>query len=429
MKTTINRTIQPKIKSVEQVSLPKPIISELDNGIKVYAFDAGTEEVIKIEFVVEAGSWYQDKKLQAFSTIKMLTEGTKNHTAAELAEIFDFYGAYVETESERDYTYITLYTLNKNVEKLLPVFAEIIKEPVFPKKELSVLLTNTKQDQMVSMQKVSYVARIKFAEQLYGSSHPYGISPKPEDYRKITTDDLMQFYKKYYVPENIRIVISGKIQKNIIELLNTHFGKSKNTSGKKKITKLFPVEPAKEKKQIILQQNALQSGLRLGKILFSRNHPDFIGMNILSTILGGYFGSRLMTNIREDKGYTYGIGSAIISMRHSGYIFIASDVSANCREKAVDEIYKEIERLRKEPVPQKELELVKNYMAGTFLRKIDGPFAIAERFISTLDYGLDFNEYFTNYINTIKSITSEEIIKLASRHLQNNSFFETICGK
>ncbi|MFH0867238.1 MAG: pitrilysin family protein [Bacteroidota bacterium] len=424
-----DRTIQPTVNLLEEINLPSPQLFILDNGIKVYSFSAGTQDVLKIEFVFEAGSWYQDKKLQAFSTVKMLTEGTAKHTAAELAEIFDFFGGHVETEAERDYTFVSLYSLNKNIDKLLPVFSEMIREPVFPEKELSVFLTNTRQEQMVSMQKVNYIARVKFAEQLYGAKHPYGQSPLLEDYDNISSSDLIDFYKKYFIAENTRIIISGKIPAHILKLLNTYFGDKAFKSEYKTAKVDFPIISSSIQKQFYPKENAVQSGIRIGKILFPRNHPDYIGMAILSTILGGYFGSRLMSNIREDKGYTYGIGSGLISMRHSGYLYIASEVGADVSEKAVEEIYKEIDRLCIEAVPEKELSLVKNYMTGAFLRNIDGPFAIAERFISTIDYNLDFREYYLRYLNTIKTINSEKIISLAIKYLQKKSFSEAISGK
>jgi zinc protease len=424
-----DRIIQPQIKSIEEINLPRPQLSLLDNGIRVYSFDAGTQDVLKIEFVFEAGSWYQDKKLQALSTVKMLTEGTANHNAAELAEIFDFYGSFIEAEAERDYTYVSLYTLNKNLEKLLPVFAEMIRGSVFPEKELSVFLTNKRQEQMVSMQKVNYIVRVKFAEQIYGAKHPYGQSPLLEDYDNISPADLLDFYNKYYVAENTRIIVSGRVPANVLKLLNSNFGDNA-FKGKNKNAKVeFPVISSAIQSQVYPKENAVQSGIRIGKILFPRNHPDYIGMAILSTILGGYFGSRLMANIREDKGYTYGIGSGLVSMRHSGYLYIASDVGADVRELAVEEIYKEIDRLCHEPVPEDELDLVRNYMTGAFLRNIDGPFAIAERFLSTLDYDLDFNEYYLHYLDTIKTINSEKIMSLAIKYLQKKSLFEAISGK
>jgi len=190
----------------------------------------------------------------------------------------------------------------------------------------------------------------------------------------------------------------------------------------------FPVVSSSVQKQIF-PKKMLYIRNTYGKILFPRNHPDYVGMAILSTILGGYFGSRLMANIREDKGYTYGIGSGLVSMRHSGYLYIASDVGANVREQAVEEIYKEIDRLCNDLVSTEELNLVRNYMTGAFLRNIDGPFAIAERFISTFDYDLDFKEYYLRYLDIIKTITSEKNYGAGNQIFTKKSFFEAVSGK
>jgi predicted Zn-dependent peptidase len=152
-------------------------------------------------------------------------------------------------------------------------------------------------------------------------------------------------------------------------------------------------------------------------------------MLVLNMILGGYFGSRLIKNIREDKGYTYGIGSGIISMKNAGYFYIASEVGADVRKQAVHEVYKEIERLRKEPVPSGELSLVKNYMTGSFLRSIDGPFALADKLKGIMDYDLDFTKYYSQYIQTIKNITSKQLLELANKHFGEDSIYETVVGK
>jgi zinc protease len=427
---TLDRTKQPEINTLAKVSLQKPEKITLDNGILVDSFNAGTQDVVKVECVFQAGTWYQDKKLIAFSTIKMLTEGTKNYTAAKLAEIFDSHGAFIETEAEKDNSFISLYCLNKHLGELLPVMAEMIKEPTFPQNELSIFLKNTKQDQLVSMQRVSYLARVKFAEQIFGEAHPYGQNAGIEDYDNVKRNDLINFHKKNYHAGKLRIIVSGKIDKNTIKHINTCFGKSfpKQVGGSEKERKTER-KTSTDKKIFSPQKNALQSGIRIGKILFTKKDPDYFGMLILNTILGGYFGSRLIKNIREDKGYTYGIGSGIMSLKNAGYFYITSEVGADVRKPAVKEVYKEIERLRNELVPAAELNLVKNYMIGSFLRSIDGPFAIAERYLGILDYGMDFNSYYNKYIQTIKNITSKQILSLANKYLQEDSFYETVVGK
>ena len=151
-------------------------------------------------------------------------------------------------------------------------------------------------------------------------------------------------------------------------------------------------------------------------------------MLVLNTILGGYFGSRLMKNIREEKGYTYGISSHIISLHHSGYLTIVSEVGADVYKKAITEIYKEIKILREKPVPYDELTLVKNYLLGELLRMFDGPFALADSFRSILEYGLNY-DFFNKGIDTVKNITPEEILSLARKYLNEESFTQVVAGR
>ena len=161
--------------------------------------------------------------------------------------------------------------------------------------------------------------------------------------------------------------------------------------------------------------------------MISSTHVDYAGMQVLNTVFGGYFGSRLMSNIREDKGYTYGIGSSVVPLRKEGYFCISSEVGVDVRAAAVNEIYLELKRLRTELVPESELNLVRNYMLGSFQRNIDGPFSLADRFKSILTAGMGY-EYYTRYLETIQNITAEELLRLASTHLHEDSLYELVVG-
>jgi zinc protease len=134
-----------------------------------------------------------------------------------------------------------------------------------------------------------------------------------------------------------------------------------------------------------------------------------------------------MTNIREEKGYTYGIGSAIASLHHSGYFFITTEVGTDVTEEALREIYLEIEKLRQDKVSETELSLVVNYMMGSFLRSVDGAFSLADNLKGLLEYGLDFN-YFDRYVDIIKTIRPEEIRDLAQKYLSGESLNQLTVG-
>jgi predicted Zn-dependent peptidase len=277
------------------------------------------------------------------------------------------------------------------------------------------------------MEKVKYVARLRFPEYIFGNGHPYSTPLNEDDYKNLNPDIMRDFHKRFYATSPFYMLISGSIPKDIQKTLNRYFGQHKVEHDQPKLKIRVPMTTP-DKFQLIEKGNSLQSALRIGKALFNKKDPDFIKMKVVNTILGGYFGSRLMSNIREDKGYTYGIGSALTSMKHSGIFTISSEVGVDVREKAVDEIFHEIRKLATDLVPDEELNLVKNYMLGNFLRSADGPFALSEMVKSVVDY--DFSmDYYNRYIQTIKNITAKEIRELAVKYLDPHTLVTLVVGK
>jgi predicted Zn-dependent peptidase len=179
---------------------------------------------------------------------------------------------------------------------------------------------------------------------------------------------------------------------------------------------------------IIDKPDAIQSAIRMGARSITRSHADFPGLQVLNCVLGGYFGSRLMANIREDKGYTYGIGSAVVALKDAGYLFIATEVGTEVCSSALEEIEKEINLLQTEPVEEEELNLVRNYMLGSMLGSLENAFSHADKFKNVYFSGLSY-AYYENYINTVKNITAEELKKMANTYLQTADFTKVIVGK
>jgi len=423
----INRHIQPDIELVHGISPSEPEVVKLDNGIPVYLIDTSNQDLVKIEFLFEAGRWYEDKPLTAKFTNKMLKEGTSSLSSREIADKIDFYGAHLETASDKDMGYVSLYSMNKHLEHTLPVLADVIMNPVFADEELEILKQNRKQRFIVNNEKVRYVARLRFNGLIYGTDHPYGKIVDVEDFNRIHREDLVDFHKIHYTSKKCKIIAAGKIRPDFIRMLNVFF-KPFNVSKSQLNNDYNTVVSAFPQKNKIRKDTAVQSAIRVGRVLFNKTHEDYTRMKILNTVLGGYFGSRLMTNIREDKGYTYGIGSAVVSLQQSGYFFIASEVGADITQKALIEVYHEIDKLQHDLIPEKELGLVKNYILGSFLRSLDGAFAMSENYKGLLEYGLDYN-YYQNFIDVIKSVTAEELRELARKYLKINSLTELTVGK
>jgi zinc protease len=425
---TVDRKISPAFKTVEKIEMIKAAEKRLRNSIPVYSINAGTQDLIKIEFLFSAGMYQQQLPLQAATVNAMLEEGTSKMTAAQIADAVDYYGAFLETGVSQDHASVTLYTLNKHLKATLPVIEQIIKDSTFPQHELDTHLQNKKQKFLVNSQKVATLARKRFSELIFGEKHPYGVNVKETDFDAISQGLLKDFYSKFYRANNCKIIVAGKVNDDLFSLLDNHFGANDWISTNELSVPTTTVLSAKEREQLIYKEDALQSAIRIGKVMFNKTHVDFQPFQVLNTVYGGYFGSRLMSNIREDKGYTYGIGSGLASLQNSGYFFISTEVGVDVCKNAIKEIYFEMDRLREELVPAGELELVKNYLLGTFLRSVDGPFAMADKFKGILEYGLGY-DYFDRYIATIKSISASDIRDLANTYFDKRSMIELVVGK
>lgn len=425
---SLNRKTAPAFKTVEKIEMIKASEQRLNNTIPVYTINAGTQDLIKIEFLFTAGMYQQIMPLQATTVNTMLEEGTSKLTAAQIADKVDYYGAFLEVGVSQDSASVVLYTLNKHLAATLPVVEQVIKDAVFPQTELDTHLRNKKQKFLVNNQKVAVLARKQFTELLFGAKHPYGINVQNADFEAINRQHLINFYESHYRSNNCKIIASGKVDDSVINLLNSHFGGNDWNVLQPIQQKTIATTGSTQKQHLTLKDDALQSAIRIGRLLFNKTHADYHPFQVLNTLLGGYFGSRLMSNIREDKGYTYGIGSGLASLQHSGYFFISTEVGVDVCQNALDEIYLEIKRLREELVSEEELELVKNYMLGTFLRSVDGPFALAERFKGIMEYNLQY-DYFDQYIATIQGISASRIRDLANNYLAPDSLLELVVGK
>ncbi len=423
----LDRKKEPEFKVFDKIDIVKADKRVLSNGITVYSINAGNYDLVKIDLIFEAGDWYQIFPMLANSTISMLCEGSLFRTAEEIAEKLDFFGSYIYYNTQKHTSTITIYSLTKYLDETLQLIQEVIKYPLFPEKEFETFNNKRKQQFIIDNQKVEILAQKHFSRSLFGKKHPYGMYPDVEDFDKINTSNIRSFHAKYYCCENCKIIISGKIENGYYDLLNRHFGDIdwSKTQTSETMDKAF--EPASNNHIYIEKKDALQSAIRIGKTTINKYHSDFNKLQIVNTILGGYFGSRLMSNIREDKGFTYGIGSGLISNKSAGYFVIATEVGKPYKEKALIEIYNEIKRIQTEKAPDKELEIVKNYMMGNVLRNFDGPFALSDTLKTMLEYDFTY-EYYDSFISTIKNITSKQICDTASMYLDAASMYEIVAG-
>ncbi len=425
--TTIDRKVQPECKTIDKINYIRANEQKLNNDIPVYLIDAGTQEIVKIELIFNAGGWFQQVPMVASSTNSMLNEGTKTLSSAEIAEKLDFYGAFLQLDCNKLNSSVTLYSLNKYLDTTLSIVEDLIKNSIFKENQFATYLQKRKQRFIIESSKVESLARNKFNQVLYGENHPYAAIHQLSDFDTIKAQFLVEFHKKHYSAENCKMIIAGKINENLMDLLNKHFGGNDWTSGAKFEAENVEIQTSTVKQHFIDKTDAVQCSLRIGKILFNKHHDDFNSLDVVNTLFGGYFGSRLMANIREDKGYTYGIGSALISKMKGGHFLIHSEVGKDVYQAALKEIFIELKRLRTEFVEAAELEIVKNYMMGELLRSFDGPFALAASFRAILEYNLDYN-YYDNYVDSIKNTNPDGIKQLAEKYLHEDTMYQVVAG-
>jgi zinc protease len=426
-----NRNIAPPIVDPVAFDIKLPAYKKytLSNGVEVYAVDMGTEDTLMVNWVFSAGNWFEKKKTVAATTNFLLKNGTSKRNAFEINEHFEYHGAYLNRACYNETADITLHTLGKHVNELLPVVAELIQDAVFPQEELNIYVQNAKQRLKVNLQKGEFVAGRLIDAYLFGEDHPYGKYTNLEDFAGVTREDVVAFYNNYYKEGRCVIFLAGKLPAGIIESLEQHFGKlplkpRTGFGGAEAIQ--HPLQPATEKKyHIVNDTDGVQSAIRIARPFPNRLHPDFQKVQVLNNVLGGFFGSRLMGNIREDKGYTYGIYSYLMNFTATSGWMVSTEAGRDVTAETVKEVYYELEQLREELIDDEELMMTRNSMIGTILGDLDGPFQVIGRWKSMILNNVDEN-YFERGVQIIKTITAKELQELANKYLDPSEFYELV---
>jgi zinc protease len=418
--------IQPPAFPVERVIIPEVRLHNLSNGVPVYLIDGGTEDIMRLEIAFRAGQVREHIPLLSSTTNQMLSEGSQNYSSEELNKLLDYYGAFLNLSPEKDLSGIVLFFLTKHIDKILELTREILFRPEFPEAEMNALMKKRLRWYLINREKVGNQAIDQFFESTFGKFHPYGRQLKEKDFEMMNSTIVREFHSKYYTPDNMTIILSGRIHPKSSELLNNYLGDI-NPVNTKHEDSVIGIRGDILKQVHIEKPGAVQTAIRIGSPTINKRNPDYPGLKILNTILGGYFGSRLMKNIREEKGFTYGISSSVSSLDLSGYKIISTEVSPKNTSETIDEIFREIRILQNEPLNDDELAVIRNYMSGEMVRMFDGPFAIAETFRSAWEFGLD-NNYYRSLSEKILKIKPDEIIELARTYYKIDELYQVTVG-
>lgn len=415
---------RPVIRIPERVDVPVASLTTLANGVRLYLLENHDQQVVRLSFVFGAGSSRQNRFFSATAAANLLSEGSDRFTARQIAEQLDFYGSYFDIAVDRDVVVVSFCALSKFFLPTLQTAEEILLRPAFPQEEFDSYRMKRRQRLEIERRKVDVRVREAFAAAMFGSEHPYGVSAPLSAYEELSRDEVVDFYRRHYTADNCFVVCSGDLSDEALKAIENICMQLPQSGERAPL--IFPASV--QMPQVRLEHaGAVQSAVRVGRMLFTRNHPDYVGMQVVATVLGGYFGSRLMRNLREERGYTYGVFAALANLDRAGYLAIATQVAAEAREDTLHQIYTEIERLRTELISEQELALVKNIMVGEMMRILDGPFGIVDVTIENVQCGTD-NHAIERTVEAIRCCTPEDVQRLAEKYLRREDLVEVTVG-
>lgn len=419
----LDRNTPPHIHTIDRFKLAWPNTYLLKEGIPLFALNMGQQPMVKIELICDAGVGYEPQNGIAYFTANMLQEGTQQKSAQEISRYIEQYGASFYAQLQRDTCTLTLITLTKHLEPMLALLVELLLTPTFPEQRLDHLKHLKLQALKLAAQKNKRVARQKFEATLFGNTHPYGRRLTETAIAHITIAQLRHYYTTQLLT-GCRLLVSGKVNEQVLRIITQYMQPLPVRIASTTLPSWGTYTPQKVH---VVKQESLQTAICMGKILLKKGHPDYLPLLIINELLGGYFGSRLMSNIREQKGYTYGIGASIVSHQHASYLLIATEVMRDFAKATCQEIVREIRLLQTTRVPDDELKRLKSYMLGAFLSSVDGPFATMEKFKAAHLHGLD-QDYYERLYDHIQDISPTAIMRLANQYLTIAHFSHVMVG-
>ena len=416
----LDRTTPPIVQDVP-FGFRRPERQTLGNGIPLYIMAASGQEVVRVDFVFSVGQWHQAQKLQALFTCRMLREGCRGYTSSSFAERLDYYGAWLELSVAMNRTFVTLYTLKKFFPQTIEMVQQMLFEPTFSEEQFTTIRANNKAQFMVNMQKGDVLAMRALRRSVYGEAHPCGMSTMAEDYDALRTEVLADFYGRYYGSRNCTVYLSGSIDENVTSRIESCFGGTEWGGSLEVGQRDYSLSPAIDKKNFIAHPGAVQCSIRMGSLLMDVKDEDYLPMRVLNTVLGGYFGSRLMKNVREDKGYTYHISSDLVTNTSQVMFMISCEALADKAEEVMAEVKGEMERLRTQLVSDAELHMVRSYMMGEICRNYEGSFSLTDAYIFMDHLGLP-QSHIEDTVAAVRATDAARLLQLARRYFD----FETL---
>ena len=413
---SVDRSKAPQFSLPTEFALPAPQQFKLGIGSPVFYFPTPGIDAVKLEVMGNSSRSLlpNSQALIPSFTLQMLQEGTATLTAQQLAEFFDYHGAEVYPTLSYTQEGLSLICIKKHLPTILPIFLSLFSEARFPEENLAKRKSQRALSLKLDQEKPSSRAGQLFKKGLFGPNHPFGQEITEAHISEITPA-LLQAYYRDHLWKDCSLFLSGDFKTQELEQLLATLNQLPLKQGAKK-----EGLPAPTSTPLLLEDraDAVQSSIRLGAWSIPKHHEDFPALAVFNTLLGGYFGSRLVKNIREDKGHTYGIHSSLVELDQYAYWVIAADVKKAHQEEVFAEIDKEIQILRTVLASSEEIEILKNYLIGQLFTKFSSPFDLIDQFKGVYYAGLDFS-YYEKRFDFLKKFTAEDLLAIGNRYFSS----------
>lgn len=420
------RSTPPEVTDFPPLAIQYPIVTSLSNGIKIFIIEAGEQPVNRLTLSWECGMTDVDDTVAMALMAKTLREGSVNYSGKEISEVLDSNGAWLKIDPLSHNFTITLHSLNKTAAAVLPLILDMIENPVFPKIAIETIKEKYAATTEINLKKVATLASIADKRLTFGKNHPLATqNPTPDQIRSITVARIKKVWENTIAKKAPHVFIAGHTTGISAAVNEALVSKAYNNSGVNR--RIIPFNPEREASVYVESPDALQSAIYLSIPTIPRNHPDYIDLRLAIMALGGYFGSRLMANIREDKGYTYGINAAQLGYLEGGVTTISCQADPRYVNPLIDEVVKEINTLRDTPMEYDELTSLKRFAMSSLASTLDSPFSIMDHHINHIHVATPEN-YFELQQKAITQLTPERISEVVAKHLDLSKMKISIAG-
>ncbi len=400
-------------------SLPEVVQQTLPNGSQLYSLKSERQGLTRIVIRFDSTPLFANHTTDAQILFQLLKSGTKDKELFRFVTCMEATGMMLSCYSNADSGVVEAVILDEQLPNALPLLFEMITTPALPQDEFARIRQIAVENWHIARRQTHVVARERFMESIF-SNHPYGKVPTIEQIEGLTQATASTFHQKMLNGISPLFFVASAQPKKVVETIGQTMALFPELKGETTLlpeaSDCTPMHHANGQPTHLEVQDTVQSSIRMGRVLFNQTHDDYTVGKVATTILGGYFSSRLMANLREDKGYTYGVGAGIHTFASSGYLSVSAEVGTQHLENALSEIHQEIEKLRKEPVDSEELHVVKQYLRGNTLRSIDGSFTQLNLIASLQRKGLDAG-FTRKYLRVIEQITPQDILNFAKQWL------------